>query len=251
MEFETVEPMEQGTVQDDAVLTPMQETEEQHPGLEELLEEAPQEDAQQAPTEEVRLPKREPGWVRQRVDKAVTKAVQETEARMRAEFESTLAPIRESMMDREAEQLVNAGEFKSKERALEYVRMRNGLPGSAQQPAQQEAPQQQEATPEVKVRASMLAKQAEKIKTQHGYDVMGEFNTDPEVRKKVLSGDWDFYDVAEYMEGGGARRQAAPRLVRTPGGSGLTGNFSISDMSDKQFEQLQKNLRAGKVYDAR
>lgn len=244
----TVETMEQGMVQDDAALTPMQEPEETHPGLEELLE-APQETAQPEPTEEVNLPKREPGWVRQRVDKAVSKAVQETEARMRAEFESTLAPIRESMMDREADQLVAAGEFKSKERALEYVRMKSGLPGAA---PQQPTPQQPEATPEVKARANILAKQAEKIKAQHGYDVMGEFNADPDVRQRVLSGEWDFYDVAEHMESGASRRRtASPKLVRTPGGTGLSGNFSVADMSDAQFERLQANLRAGKVYDAR
>ena len=245
-EYNAVEPMEQGLEQDDAGLTPVQETEEQHPGLEELLENS-QDEAQTAPTEEVRLPKREPGWVRQRVDKAVQRAVQETEARMRAEFESTLAPIRESMLDREADQLVAAGEFKSKERATEYLRMKNGLPGAANTPA----PQQPEVSPEVKVRANMLSKQAEKIKANHGYDVMGEFNSNPEVRQRILSGEWDFYDVAEQMSNGSGRQQRAPRLVRSPGSSGLSGNFSVADMSDAQFERLQANLRAGKSYDAR
>lgn len=252
MDFETVETMEQGTVQDDAVLTPMQETEEEHSSLEELMTEEAQQPTQMEPTEEVRLPKREPGWVRQRVDKAVARAVQETEARMRAEFDAQMAPIREDMMSREADSLVAAGEFKSRERALEYVRMKNGLPGAVQQQAQQQQPQAPQADAETKARAQVLARQAEKIKTQHGYDVMGEFNTDPEVRQKILSGEWDFYDVAEAMESGsGGRRQPAPRLVRTPGSSGLSGKFSIDEMSDAQFEQLQKNLRSGKVYEAR
>lgn len=241
----TVETMEQGLVQDDAALQPMQEPEEQHPTLDSLIEEQPQ----QASTEEVNLPRREPGWVRQRVDRAVQKAVQETEARMRAEFESTLAPIRESMMEREADQLMAAGEFKSRERALEYVRMKAGLPGVAQQPVQpqQQAPQQPQIDPEVRARANLLEKQAEKIKANHGFDVMAEFNNNNEVRQKILSGEWDFYDVAEAMSG----RPSAPRLVRTPGGAGLSGKMSIDDMSDAQFERLQQNLRAGKTYDAR
>lgn len=245
----TVEIMEQGTVQDDAVLTPMQETEEQPTNsLEELMTDEQPQEAQMEPTEEVHLPKREPGWVRQRVDKAVARAVQETEARMRAEFESTLAPFREDMMSREADGLVAAGEFKSRDRALEYVRMKNGLPGVVQQQAPQVDAQQVDAG--TRARAQMLAKQAEKLKAQHGYDVMGEFNSNNEVRQKVLSGDWDFYDVAEAMEQSG-RQTKAPRLVRTPGSSGLSGKFSINEMSDAQFEQLQKNLRAGKTYDAR
>jgi len=240
----TVDIMEQGLVQDDAVLEPMQETEEQHPSLDEFIEQP----AEQAPTEEVHLPKREPGWVRQRVDKAVQKAIQETEARMRAEFEGTLAPIRESMMEREADNLVASGEFKTRERAMEYVRMKNGLPGAAQPTApQQQAPQQ--VDPEVKARGNLLAQQAAKIRTNMGVDVMAEYNSNSEVRQKILSGEWDFYDVAQAMQGGNQRR--TPPLVRSPGGSGLSGKFSISDMNDAQFEQLQKNLRAGKVYDAR
>ena len=247
----TVENMEQGLVQDDAVLTPMQETEETHPGLEELLTESDSEatEIQTEPTEEVRLPKREPGWVRQRVDKAVAKAVQETEARMRAEFESTIAPIRENMLGREADQLVASGEFKSRDRALEYLRLKNGLPGTV---PQRQAQQQQQVNPETKARANLLAKQADRIKANYGIDVMSEFNSNPEVRQKIVSGEWDFYAVAEAMQEDGVGRQPAPRLVRSPGGgSGLSGKTSIDQMSDAQFEQLQKNLRAGKVYDAR
>lgn len=247
----TVDIMEQGLVQDDAVLEPMQETEEQHPGLEEFIE--AQAEPQQAPTEEeVHLPKREPGWVRQRVDKAVQKAVQETEARMRAEFENTLAPIRESMLEREADQLVAAGEFKSKDRAMEYVRMKAGLPGAVQQPVQQQqqAPQQQQVDPRVQARGEMLAAQAAKIKSRNGVDVMAEFNSNNEVRQKILSGEWDFYDVVDAM-GNPQQRQSSPQVVRTPGGQGLSGKFSVADMSDAQFEQLQRNLRAGRTYDAR
>ena len=246
----TVDMMEQGLVQDDAVLEPVQETsEEQHPGLEEFIE-AQQTPQEQAPTEEVHLPRREPGWVRQRVDKAVQKAVQETEARMRAEFEGTLAPIRESVMEREADNLVSAGEFKSKERALEYVRMKNGLPGAAPAPTpQQQAPQQQQVDPRVQAQGEMLAKQAAKIKANYGIDVMAEFNSNNDTRQKILSGEWDFYDVAESIQTGG--RRSAPPLVRSPGGSGLSGKFSVADMSDAQFEQLQQNLRAGRTYDAR
>lgn len=248
----TVDIMEQGLVQDDAVLEPMQETEEQHPGLEEFIE--AQAEPQQAPTEEeVHLPKREPGWVRQRVDKAVQKAVQETEARMRAEFENTLAPIRESMLEREADQLMAAGEFKSKDRAMEYVRMKAGLPGAVQQPVQQQqqAPQQQQVDPRVQARGEMLAAQASKIKANYGLDVMAEFNNNNNVRQKILSGEWDFYDVAESIQQTGGRRNNAPPVVRSPGGAGLSGKFSVAEMSDAQFEKLQQNLRAGKIYDAR
>lgn len=252
---ENTEVMEQGMEVDGGTLMPLQETEEQHPGLEELLEQPQDEEPAQTaqPEEPVNLPKREPGWVRQRVDKAVEKAIRETEARMRAEFEGTLAPIRESMMEREADKLVSSGEFKSRERAMEYVRMKNGLPGTVQQTEQtpQQAPQYQPDA-ETKARANMLVQQANKLKANHGIDVVAAYNSNEEIKQKVLSGEWDFYDVAEAMQDSGTvRRARTPNLVRTPGGSGLSGKFSINDMSDAQFEKLQQNLRAGKVYDAR
>ena len=69
-----------------------------------------------------------------------------------------------------------------------------------------------------------------------------ELTDDPTVQQKVLSGEWDFYDVADY------HRPMAP--MRSPNGAN-TGAFNVSNMSDEQFDRLLANLAAGKKYDAR
>ena len=174
---------------------------------------------------------KEPGWISARVNDAVRKA----EERIRAEYEAKLAPLYETMMDRQAQDLVEQGEFRSLDRAKEYVRMKGGY-----QPETHEEPEQD---PYLSAKADFLAKQAEKIKANRGLDVMAVFNSDPDIKQRVLSGDMDFYDVAETM-----KRPLSP--VRNPNG-GNTNVMSIQGMSDEQFARLQKNLSGGKRYDMR
>lgn len=209
----TVENIE-GIVLDDAVQAP--ETQD--------MPEAEAEEQSIEPQE------KEPGWISARVNDAVRKA----EERIRAEYEAKLAPLYETMMDRQAQDLVEQGEFRSLDRAKEYVRMKGGY-----QP-QEEA---EEEDPYLSAKADFLAKQAEKIKANRGLDVMAVFNSDPDIKQRVLSGDMDFYDVAETM-----KRPLSP--VRNPNG-GNTNVMSIQGMSDEQFARLQKNLSGGKRYDMR
>lgn len=229
-----VESNEQRTVLDDAALQPVQPETEPVSPITEITEE-PQPEQQQ----------KEPGYIRQRIDKAVAKAL----ADQRAEFERMLEPLRDSMYERQAAQLVEQGEFKSQERALEYVRMKAGASVSAvPQPEPEPTPRDEQGRfvpredPKARARAELLSQQAEKIKNNRGIDVMQTFNDDPTVQQKVLSGEWDFYDVAEY------HRPMAP--MRSPNGAN-TGAFNVSNMSDEQFDRLLANLAAGKKYDAR
>lgn len=89
-------------------------------------------------------PAKEPGWIKQRVGKAVDKAVREAEQRVRAEYEAMLAPIRDDVMDRQARELVQSGEFKSLDRAKEYVRLKNGIVESTESTAQTPQPNRDE-----------------------------------------------------------------------------------------------------------
>ena len=243
----TVEIMEQGNVLDDAALNPMQEEPEALETLESLISE-PTEQPEAAETQQPS--KKEPGWVRQRVDHAVAKAEAALEARLRAEFEAKMAPLQESIYARQAEDLVAAGEFKSKDRALEYVKLKNGaidLPKAAAEP--QAAPRAaQETQPSIKERANLLAAQANKVNSKYGIDVVQAIKERPEMRQKLLSGEWDFYDVADALVG--TRRMPSP--ARTSNGAGAgSGGLNIASMTDAQFNRLQENLGAGKRYDAR
>lgn len=233
----SVENMEQG-VQDDAVLKPVQEETEPIAPISEL-EEKPQDTP----------PQNEPGWIKQRVEKAVKKAIQETEARMNAEFDKRLAPIRESMYERQADDLVSTGEFKTFETALEYVKLKNGVVDTPKPQTQPRDDQGRFASSDaaVKARADILAKQAQKIRSNRGLDVIGAFNQDETIKEKVISGEWDFYDVADAI----SPQKRTPTPVRSPNGGENFSGVSIRNMSDEQFRRLQENLASGKVYDAR
>lgn len=234
----TVEPQVNELVQDDAVLTPVTETEETHAQPLTDITEEPQETP----------PAKEPGWIRGRIDKAVSKALAEQETRLRAEFDSILNPIRESVLDRQAEDLVAEGEFKSKERALEYLKLKGGisLETPQEQPRNAQGQFVSNNQPEVDFKAQLLANQAAKIKAKSGVDVMAVFNQNDNIRTQVLSGQMDFYDVLETVQS----RRNVPAPIRQSNGANV-GSVSVANMTDAQFKKLQENLARGIVYDAR
>ena len=257
--------MEQQAVQDDAVLEPLQEQEEQPiSSLEEITdqtEEQQQDDGQQGEAEQ-QPAKADAGWMRRKMEAYASKQLKEQETRLRAEFADMLAPLRESMYERQADALVASGEIKSKEMALKYVKAMAGIPSSEpdQTPKNQQprtpdgrfasSQQQTEPDAETKARARILAAQADKIKSSKGLDVAALYQTDPEVKEKVLSGEWDFYDVAEAMS---QPRRRVPSPVRSSNSAmGAAADAgAIANMSDAQFDRLLKNLGEGKVYDMR
>ena len=53
--------------------------------------------------------KQDAGWFRQRIDKAVSKAVAEAEQRMAAKYEAQLAEFTQERIGRQAQQLVESG----------------------------------------------------------------------------------------------------------------------------------------------
>lgn len=247
--IEQVENLTLESVLDDSAQAP-----ENTGTLDSIAEEVPA-----AKTEPEEAPAKEPGWIKQRVSKAVDRAVREAEQRVRAEYEAMLAPIREDVMDRQAKELVASGEFKSLDRAKEYVRLKNGnvAPSTEEEPKEQPqrdsqgrfTAKQQDNAPNdamTRARSELLAAQAHKINTTRGVDVMQIFNSDPEVQKRVLSGEWDFYDVAENAA---APRNSAPAMMRSSNGSGTQSGVSIANMTDEQFRRLQENLSHGRRYD--
>lgn len=246
----TVEQILAGSVQDDAAQAQQENTQP----LSEFMNE------QKAQTQPEAPAPKEPGWIKQRVSAAVDKAVAEAEARVAARYEAMLAPMRESLMDREAQELFASGEFKTLERAKEYVRLKNGVP-AAQEESQphRSAPerdaqgrfikQEQPEDPVTQAKADLLAKQAQKIMNTQGVDVMAAFQSDPNVQVKVLSGEWDFYDVAQEMTGRVGRRAPAP--VYSPNSAGNPGGLSVANMSDEQFDRLNQSLASGRRYDMR
>jgi YesN/AraC family two-component response regulator len=195
----------------------------------------------------------EPGWIKKRVEKAVTKAIAETEARMQAMFDRQMAPIRERMMEDEAQELLRSRKVSDIETARELVRLRNGQPAAAQatndsveQPRQangQFAPKN-EASIRTEVRIDELKRQADKIKAKSGVDVIAEFNSNPEIKKKVVLGEWDFYDVADYLKDQKPSKRP-PSPMRSPNGASGTNPNAIESMTDEQFARMEKRIAEG------
>ena len=187
----------------------------------------------------------EPGYVAGRIAKAVEKAV----AQVTAQYEAQMAPIRERLLEMDAKELVESGKVKDLETAKELVRYRQGQPAAA--PATQSAEQPRQANgqfapkndPVIKAQINLLAKQANKIKEKTGLDVIEVMNNDPKIRNKITSGEMDFYDVAEQMQGETKKKPPAP--MRSPNGVNGQIKGTIMSMSDKQFEQLEKRVREG------
>lgn len=188
--------------------------------------------------------KSEPGWIKKRVETAVEKRLAEVESRLRDEYESRMAPMRDAMYEREADKLVDDGEFKSRERALEYIRLKNGAP-QAQSPSQ--APRNDKGQfakqdDGVEARANMLYAQAEALQAATGVDVMEIYNSNAEVKRKVATGEWTFLDVYKALP----KQQKIPSPTRSANNGSLS-DLNIRNMSAAQLAKLDAVLDGGGV----
>ena len=112
------------------------------------------------------------------------------------------------------------------------------------QPAVQ-LPQQPAEDINLKLRAQELIAQARTIQAVAQTDVMALYNTDPEIRARILRGEWDFIDVWKNLQ----PAQLPPVPVRTANGG--VGTMNIGGMNDQQFEKLNEMLKRGAKVDMR
>ena len=112
------------------------------------------------------------------------------------------------------------------------------------QPAQTETPVLlNEQNLELKLRAQELITQARTIQAVANTDVMALYNTDPEVRARILQGEWDFIDVWNTLR----PAQTPPVPVRTANGG--AGAMNINAMNEQQFDKLNEMLKRGAKVD--
>ena len=204
----------------------------------------------------------EPGYVRKRVDEAVQKANAETEARVRseeranfdqrlnAELDKRMAPILERLVEMDAQELLRKGTVKDIETARELARYRQGVQSApAAEPKEQQRNEkgqfasQSKEDPATTARIKMLRHQADSIKAHGGPDVIAEFQNNPRVKQKVISGEMDFYDVEREMK---APKKRPPSPMRSPNGATKGEDINpIMEMSDKEFEKLERRVQSG------
>jgi len=225
----------------------VEETEESEESLDSLMD-GEEEQADETPKESQGTS--EPGWIKKRVGDAVQKALARQAAEMRAEFEAQMAPIREKMLNDEARELVRQGEFKSLDRAKEYLQLKQGITPAApaeqprgQQPRDEQGRYVPKEDPATSARIDMLRHQADTLKEKRGVDVIAEYQNNEEIRNKIINGEMDFYDVAEYMEQNRGKRKP-PAPTRSPNGaSGTNKPNAIDSMSDEQFDRMERNIK--------
>jgi len=240
---EMVENIETEAVEADTQLeAPVAEEQDASETLDSVMDEKPK----QTEPEENSGSGTEPGWIKKRVGAAVDKAIRETEQRIRAEYDAKLAPLMERMLEQDAYELVQSGQVKDLETAKELVRYRQGQaqPVKEEQPRNEKGQFAPKEAAENDRTADFLARQAQKIKQNKGIDVMAEFNNNEETRQKVLSGEWDFYDVADSMQEKQARKKA-PAPMRSSNGASGAEKSTIASMTDEQFDRLNKRLEEG------
>lgn len=204
----------------------------------------------------------EPGYVRKRVDEAVQKARADERLKVRAEYDAEfdqrveeqlnkrMAPVLERLVEMDAKELVASGAVKDIETARELARYRQGVKSAPVADKEQQRNEKGQFTsgqknddPETSTRIKMLRHQADAIKARGGPDVIAEFQNNPRVKQKVISGEFDFYDVAEQMK---APKKRPPAPMRSPNGATNTGDINpIMEMSDKEFEKLERRVQSG------
>ena len=119
---------------------------------------------------------------------------------------------------------------------------------TAAQESVQQAVQPQETPPQpdndlpLRLRAQELITQARTILAITRVDVFAVYNTDVDVRSKILAGEMDFIDLYRQMK----PVVQPPAPMRTANGG--VGSVNIGGMNGQQFDKLNEMLaRGGKI----
>ena len=231
-------------------------TDESEMSLEEAIDETV--DSEQANDEQPaetapNAPKaKEPGYVKTRIAEALAKERESIRAEVQEEFNQRMAPILERLLVEDAKELVREGKIKDLETAKEYLRMKQGMPAqTAETDAQprnsngQFAPKQNANDAATQARIDMLKHQAEAIQKRSGVDVIKVFNEDPDIKKRVIAGEIDFYDVAEEV-GKQPKKPRPPAPMRSPNGAANDQQLNaLMTMSSAEFKKLEKRIQSG------
>lgn len=145
----------------------------------------------------------------------------------------------------------------SEELAFKYLSLEKGTP-VVEQPRDDggrfasKASETETADSDVRARAVALMTQAEAFEKLTDGEVTREqildsYQNDPEVQRKVASGEWDFTDVGKHLR---SPQNRAPKVARTTSGGQVAASY-FSGMSDAEYAKFNEKIRMGAVFDAR
>ena len=90
----------------------------------------------------------------------------------------------------------------------------------------------------------MLNHQADRIAANNGPDVRAEFMNNEEIKQAVINGEMDFYEVAAYLDEKASRKRP-PSPMRSPNGASVQNPNAITNMTDEQFEKMERRIKEG------
>ena len=247
------------SVQDDAVQVPEETTGPK--GISEFLNETvEQEDtqSQDRPAQQERVSGGIKGRLLDADRKGYDRGKSEAEAAWQAEkaqYEARIQKLMEYEIKDEAAKLAEQ-EHISVAIAERLIRAERGVPGSVQPETPKTDPQPRDAQGRFVSRsqddsqeyAQTLLDQANTIKRLTGQDMMALYNSDKTIQDRILNREIDFYGLAEEMRDGGQKRM--PPVVRSSNGQ-TARHRGIADLTDEQFDELDKRLEQGAVFDMR
>lgn len=107
----------------------------------------------------------------------------------------------------------------------------------------QPAEREESGSEPMQERAEELMAQAQFIQKIGGPDVLSIFSGDPEVRRRVATGEWDFADVANAYGEGKSRRSVVPPMRSS--NTGAMHALDIRHMSESDLDKMNEFLARG------
>lgn len=244
------------SLQDDAVLAPLQEVEEEPiPTIEEAMEEQAESEGDSAAPEEPHVTKPQSMKVRMEAyeTRGYKRGKEEAEkafAEERQQFESRLAKLQEYELREEAAKLAKEENI-SESIALRLLRAERGIPAAAEE-KKAESTQPRDASGRfvstkqpAENRTDELFREAQLLEKAMGISVSELLDKASEDDKQALvSGDMDMAEFVRKNAGSGRRTPS----VTTRASSGGTASRSFENMSDAQWEALNNELARGRKF---
>jgi len=198
------------------------------------------------------------GRMKQFEQRGYKRGAQEAESKWaeeRKSYQDRLAKYEQMELEAEAKRFAQEKNI-PEEIALDYMRMKKGMPATEQprdNAGRFKAQPAEAADTATQTRAMALMTQAEAFEKMTDGAVTKDaileaFQNDTETRQKVVSGEWDFTDVGRSLSGNSQQR--APRVSRSAS-NGKIGVSTFMSMSEDEFASFDDRIRQGAVFDAR
>lgn len=189
------------------------------------------------------VPKALRGRIKASEKRGYERGMREVEERYKADLEE----LNNYRLERDVKALAEQEKI-SESLARRLILAERGNPAPRQpEPAQQPQTTATQSN-DINKRAQALYDQAQTIEAVTGLNVMEIFEKDAEVHRRVVSGEWDFREVARQY-GVGRDAGSAPPPVRSANKTGVV-KTDFAHMSDEEFAKFDAMLDS-RSFDAR